>query len=163
MSETVLSDYIFCAKTAQFRFFKIPHQLVSDPRFKCLSSDAKLLYGMLLDRMGLSAKNGWHDDTGRIYIYYTVKEICENIGCGRNKAMRLLAELDTVKGIGLIERIKQGQGKPDKIFVKIVTLRRILKNPSQRNLAPLHPFLRSTFPMSRSRKLRLPEVGKIDL
>ena len=110
MSEIILSDYFYGDETtAHFTFFKSPCQLITDPCFKRLSSEVKLLYGMLLDRMGLSAKNGWHDDTGRIYIYYTVKEICENIGCGRNKAMRLLAELDTVKGkgIGLIERVKQ--------------------------------------------------------
>lgn len=118
MPEIILSDYICGDEAIQFTFFKIPHLFISAPRFKHLSTYAKMLYGMLLDRMGLSARNGWHDDTGRVYIYYTVKEICENIGCGRNKTMRLLAELDTVKGIGLIERVKQGQGKPDKIFVK---------------------------------------------
>ena len=122
MSEIILSDYLYGDEAAQFTFFKMPRQLFDDSHFKSLSTAAKLLYGMLLDRMSLSARNGWHDDTGRVYIYYTVKEVCQDIGCGRNKAMRLLAELDTVKGIGLIERIKQGQGKPDRIFVKKISV-----------------------------------------
>ena len=121
MPEVILSDYFYGDKSTQFTFFKMPRQFITNPQFKQLSTAAKLLYGMLLDRMSLSAKNGWHDEAGRVYIYYTVKEVCEAIACGRNKAMRLLAELDTNKGVGLIERKKQGQGKPDKIFVKRIT------------------------------------------
>ena len=71
--------------------------------------------------MGLSARNGWHDELGRIYIYFTVNEIRQTLNCGNDKAIKLLAELDTVKGIGLIERVKQGQGKPTKIFVKNIS------------------------------------------
>ena len=89
--------------------------------------------------MSLSAKNGWYDELGRVYIYYTVEEISEDIGCSFGKACRLLAELDVAKGIGLIERKKQGQGKPDKIFVKqFIEMpqdnsagSRVLKNKSQ--------------------------------
>lgn len=120
----------------QFSFFRIPSQLVSHLRFKGLSADAKLLYGMLLNRMSLSAKNGWQDDDGRVYIYFTVKEVCEAIGCGRNKAIRLLAEQDASKGIGLIERIKQGQGKPDRIFVKRIIVQEDTEAPGQ-DLAPI--------------------------
>lgn len=72
----------------------------------------------MLERMGLSAQNGWHDEHGRIYIYYIVDEIRTVLNCGNDKAIKLLAELDTVKGIGLIGRVKQGQGRPTKIFVK---------------------------------------------
>ena len=122
MSKDNLLYYFYSDEVVQFTFFKMPRQLIDDPRFNRLSATAKLLYGMLLDRMGLSARNGWHDDAERVYIYYAVKEVCQDIGCGRNKAMRLLAELDTAKGIGLIERIKQGQGKPDKIFVKKISV-----------------------------------------
>lgn len=66
-------------------------------RFKTLSTDAKLLYGLMLDRMGLSAKHGWYDELGRVYIYYTLDEIQTDLMCGHNKAVRLLAELDTGK------------------------------------------------------------------
>ena len=121
MSEVILSDYFYGDESEQFIYFRIPRLLITSPRFKHLSTDAKLLYGMLLDRMSLSAKNNWYDEDGRVYIYYTVEEICGDMNCGRDKAMKLLAELDTGKGVGLIERIKQGQGKPTKIYVKRFT------------------------------------------
>lgn len=125
MSEVILSDYFYGDESEQFIYFRIPRLLITSPRFKHLSTDAKLLYGMLLDRMSLSAKNNWYDEDGRVYIYYTVEEICGDMNCGRDKAMKLLAELDTGKGVGLIERIKQGQGKPTKIYVKRFTTRAV--------------------------------------
>ncbi len=109
--------YFYGGQSESFSFYRIPRQLVTGKAFRHLSTDAKLLYGMMLDRMGLSARNGWYDDFDRVYIYYTVDEIMEDLCCGHNKAVRLLAELDT-KGVGLIERKKQGQGKPTMIFVK---------------------------------------------
>ena len=170
MPEIILSDYLCGDEAAQFTFFKMPRQLFDDSYFKSLSTAAKLLYGMLLDRMSLSARNGWHDDAGRVYIYYTVKEVCQDIGCGRNKAMRLLAELDTVKGIGLIERVKQGQGKPDKIFVKIISVHEDTEIPNTakpNSAAPISEVdfsdvQKSEIPTSRGRKNRLPEVEKTD-
>lgn len=111
-------EYFYGEESEQFSFFRIPRQLITNERFKKLSTDAKLLYGMLLDRMELSKKNGWYDQQGRVYLYYTVDEIREDMNCGNDKALKLLAELDTNKGVGLIERIRQGQGKPTKIFVK---------------------------------------------
>ena len=123
MPEAILSDYFYGDESEQFVFFKIPHQLITDPKFKHISTDAKLLYGMLLDCMSLSAKRGWYDDTGRVYIYYTVDKICREMVCGRDKAMKLLDELDNKKGIGLIERVRQGLGRPSKIYVKRFTTR----------------------------------------
>lgn len=121
MPDMIISDYFYGDEAMQFTYFRIPRQLITNPRFKHLSTDSKLLYGMLLDRMSLSVKNGWYDKDGRVYIYYTVEEICDSLTCGRDKAMKLLAELDTNKGIGLSERIKQGQGKPTRIYVKRFT------------------------------------------
>ncbi|MEY8387421.1 replication initiator protein A [Oscillospiraceae bacterium 38-13] len=98
MPEIILSDYFYGDESEEFVYFKIPRQLITNPKFKHVSTDAKLLYGMLLDRMSLSARNDWYDkDTWRVYIYYTVEEICEDMTCGRDKAMKLLAELDTKK------------------------------------------------------------------
>ena len=105
-------DYCYGEGSGQFSFCRIPRQLMTGEAFKGLSTDAKLLYTLMLERMGLSAQNDWHDEHGRIYIYYTVDEIRAVLNCGNDKAIKLLAELDTVKGIGLIERVKQGQGKP---------------------------------------------------
>lgn len=110
-------EYFYGGQSESFSFYRIPRQLVTGEEFRHLSTDAKLLYGMMLDRMGLSARNGWLDDLDRVYIYYTIDEIMEDLCCGHNKAVRLLAELGT-KGVGLIERKKQGQGKPTMIYVK---------------------------------------------
>ena len=111
-------EYFYGEQADSYSFYRIPRQLITGEKYKGLSVEAKLLYGMMLDRMGLSLRNGWLDKTGRVYIYYTVEEIQGDLGCGHVKAGRLLAELDTVKGIGLIERVRQGQGKPAKIYVK---------------------------------------------
>ena len=94
MPEAAISDYFYGDEAEQFIYFRIPRQLITDPRFKHLSTDAKLLYGMLLDRMSLSVKNGWYDEDGRVYIYYTVEEICGDMNCGRDKAMKMLADLE---------------------------------------------------------------------
>ena len=125
MTEMLLADYFYGDESEQFSYFRIPRLLITSPRFKGLSTDAKLLYGMLLDRMSLSAKNGWYDEQSRVYIYYTADEIRADMGCGNDKALKLLSELDTKKGVGLIERIKQGQGKPTKIYVKRFTTREL--------------------------------------
>lgn len=170
MAEVKLSDYIYGGTFNQAAFFKIPHQLINNPKFRQLSAGAKLLYGLLLDRMNLSAKNGWHDDAGHVYIYYTIKKICEDIGCGRNKAIRLLAELDTVKGIGLIERKKQGQGKPDKIFVKRITVQESTEKYTETGQGPTAPISEVDFPdvqksenpTSRGRKNRRLGVSKVN-
>lgn len=102
----------------EFIFYRIPKLLTTDKRLRTLSTDAKFLYGILLDRMGLSIENGWLDERGDVYIYYTVEEIMKVLNCGSEKATKLLAELDGRSGIGLIERVRQGQGKPTKIYIK---------------------------------------------
>ena len=125
MQEQQDFGYFIGDEASQYTFFQIPYLLFTNPRFKGLSNDAKLLYGLLLDRMGLSEYNGWYDKQGRVYIYYTVEEVRQDLNCGNDKAMKTLAELDSAKGVGLIERIKQGQGKPTKIYVKRFTTQSI--------------------------------------
>lgn len=102
----------------QYAFFRIPKLLITDSRFDGVSSDAKLLYGLLLDRMELSYRNGWVDDQNRVFIIFTVEEVMETLRCRSEKAVHLFAELDSKKGIGLIERKRQGLGKPAIIYVK---------------------------------------------
>ena len=111
-------DYFYRKPEGQYPFYRIPKLLFTDSRFEALSTDAKLLYSMLVDRIGVSLKNGWVDGQGRIYIYFTVEEVQERFRCASGKAVRLLAELDGTKGIGLIESVRQGQGKPNIIYVK---------------------------------------------
>ena len=147
----------------QFTYFRIPCQLITHPRFKHLSTDSKLLYGMLLDRMSLSIKNEWYDDTGRVYIYYTVDEICSSLNCGRDKAMKLLAELDTGKGVGLIERKKQGQGKPTRIYVKRFTTQELPPQPEKKPEPPAPPPAVDFDDVQRSRKPTLIKLKEIKL
>ena len=118
MDRAVSFSYFYGEESEQFSFYRIPRLLITGAQFKNLSTDAKLLYGLLLDRMGLSAKNGWYDELGRVYIYYTLEEIMADMNCGKDKGVKLLSELDANRGIGLIERVKQGQGRPARIYVK---------------------------------------------
>ena len=83
-----------------------------------LSAAFIVLYGLMLDRMSLSMKNHWLDDQGRGYIFFPVEEVMQMLHCKSEKATKLLAELDSKKGIGLIERVRQGQGKPSIIYIK---------------------------------------------
>ncbi len=118
MGDILKFDYYYGIEAEQFSFYRVPRLLVKDKRFKGLSSDAKLLYGLMLDRMALSMKNGWFDNENRAYIHYTIDTIMEDLGCAKEKATKVLAELDNKKGIGLIEKKRQGLGKPDIIYVK---------------------------------------------
>lgn len=130
VSETQF-DYFYGGESEQFTFYRIPRRLILDDCFKRVSTDAKLLYGLMLDRMSLSAKNGWYDEQGRVYIYFQLSEIQNAMNCGHDKAVKILAELDSKKGIGLIERVKQGQGKPARIYVKQFTSRAVSSDQSQ--------------------------------
>lgn len=121
MQSAVSFDYFYGGESEQFSYYRIPRLLVTGHQFKNLSTDAKLLYGLMLDRMSLSARNGWYDEQGRVYIFYSLEEVMTDLNCGHDKAVKMLADLDTAKGIGLIERVKQGQGKPTIIYVKQFT------------------------------------------
>ena len=107
--------YYTAQESEQFTFYRIPKALFIDPTFSHLSAEAKLLYGLMLDRMGLSRRSGWIDRQGRVYIYFTHTEIQDCLQCGHNKAVRLLKELD--QELGLIRRKRQGLGRPDRIYV----------------------------------------------
>jgi len=109
-------DYFYGPQAEQFAFFRIPKVLFTDVRFQDISTDAKVLYGMMLDRVSLSVKNNWMDEEGRVYIIFTLQEIMEEMNCGDQKATKLQVELE--KKCGLIERKRQGQGKPTLIYVK---------------------------------------------
>jgi len=109
-------DYFYGQQADLFAFYRVPKVLFTNERFWNVSTDAKLLYGVLLDRMNLSAKNGWLDEDGRVYIIFTIEEIKSHLGCAEKKAVKLLDELE--KKCGLIERKRQGLGKPNLIYVK---------------------------------------------
>ena len=108
-------DYFYGQSGEMFSYFRMPKILFRDIKFKDLSTDAKTLYGILLDRMGLSVKNGWLDEQGRVYIIFPVQEVMDALGCADNKATKLFRELEK---FGLIERKRRGLGKPNLIYVK---------------------------------------------
>lgn len=109
-------DYFYGAQAEQFAFYRIPKVLFTDSEFRTLSAESKILYGILLDRVSLSAKNGWIDSQSRVYIIYTIEDIMGDLNCGNKKAIQLLSELE--EKAGLIERKRQGLGKPNLIYVK---------------------------------------------
>ena len=114
-------DYYYGTEAEQYSFYRVPKTLLTDSRYKGVSIEAKVLYGLLLDRMSLSVRNGWMDKDRRVYIYFTQEDAMALMNCGKDKATRLFRELDQ-GGIGLIERKKQGQGRPTRIYVKNFTL-----------------------------------------
>lgn len=129
-------------------FYRIPKALITDMAYRKISTDAKLLYGLLLDRMGLSIKSGWCDERDRVYIYYTVDTVREDLSCGQEKACKLFEELESVD---LIERKRQGQGKPSRIYLKHF-----------RSEVGNSDFKTSEKPTSKSRIPEPQEVGKAD-
>ena len=140
MAEPGALDYFYGAEAEQYTFYRIPKVLFTDPGFRRMTADAKILYGLMLDRMGLSIRNGWLDEQNRVFIYFTLEEAMDAMCCGHNKAVALFTELDKV---GLIERRKQGQGRPTKIYVKNFTRKEEVKT-------------------SEKRKSALPESGTLD-
>ena len=169
MSEILQLDYYYGIEAEQFSFYRVPRLLIKDERFKKLSSDAKLLYGLMLDRMSLSIKNKWFDDNNRAYIIYTINSIMEDLGCGKEKAVKVLAELDNTKGIGLVEKVRRGLGRPDIIYVKNFASsegnvdKKEVVNTDKITEVGKSDFRKSENQTSRSQKTGLQEVGKSDL
>ena len=122
MEKKMIFNYFYGTEADQFSFYRIPKALFTDSYFRNLSSDAKILYGLMLDRMSLSIKNQWFDDKNRAYIYFSIEDIMELLNCGRNKAIKSMRELDDETGIGLIEKRRQGFGKVNVIYVKTFML-----------------------------------------
>ena len=128
-------DYFRGMEAEQYTFYRIPKILFTAECFKTISCEAKVLYGLLLDRMSLSIKNRWFDEEDRVYIIFTVEEIAELMNCGTQKAVRLLKELDSEKGIGLVEKRRLGLGKPNVIYVKNF----MVKQPEKEEKEPEKP------------------------
>ena len=122
-------DYFYGSEGEQFSFIRVPKIFFENEAYRSMSAEAKILYGFLLDRVSVSLKNGWKDDQNRIFIICTIEEIMEKIGCGNKKAIQLLSELEDK--IGLIERKRQGLGKPNLIYVK--NFIRTVDNTGQRH------------------------------
>ena len=110
-----MNDYFTADDAEEYSFYRIPKPLILNPDYRSVPVEAKMLYGLMLDRMGLSVRNGWLDEQGRVFIYYTVEAVREDLGCGKEKACKLLADLERAD---LIERKRQGLTKPSITYVK---------------------------------------------
>ena len=168
MEKKMTFNYFYGTEADQFSFYRIPKALFTDSYFKDLSSDAKILYGLMLDRMSLSIKNQWFDDKNRAYIYFSIEDIMELLNCGRNKAIKSMRELDDETGIGLIEKRRQGFGKVNVIYVKTFMpektdekkfeeeLKKFKKQTSVENEEPTEVY-NSNFMKSQNQTSRSPE------
>ena len=154
-------DYYRGMGAEQYTFYRIPKVLFTAECFKSLSCEAKVLYGLLLDRMSLSIKNRWFDEKDRVYIIFTVEDVMELLNCSRQKAIKNLAELDSEKGIGLIEKKRLGLGKPNVIYVKNFIIK---ESPEQEEEMPENVENAQKYEnhTSRSMESELQEVPKLD-
>ena len=109
-----MNDYFTKRDAIEYPFYRIPKALITNPLYHSVSTDAKLLYGLLLDRMDLSMKKRWLDELGRVYLFYRIDAIQADLCCCKEKACKLLQELEYV---GLIEKKRQGRGNPSRIYV----------------------------------------------
>ena len=143
-------DYYYGVEAEQFTFVRVPKVLFTDKEhFGGLSNEAKLLYGLLLERMSLSRKNNWIDKHNRVYIIFPVEEIEESLDVGHEKALNLLKELDDQSGIGLVKKKRRGLGLPSILYVKNFIVKR------EQNA--------DRVPTSRSLENEIQEVGKTDI
>ncbi len=163
MEQKIRFDYFYGKEADTFTFYRIPKLLFTEPMFKGLSSEAKILYGLLLDRMSLSIKNGWFDEEGRAYIYFSIEDIAELLNCGKNKAVRSLQELVDDTGIGLIEKKRQGQGKSNILYVKnfIIEEQNVISGDSEQKDTEVYfsTFKNVEKGDSRIPKSNIPEVS----
>lgn len=158
-------DYYYGAESEQFSFVRVPRVLFTDKEhFDNLSNEAKLMYGLLLERMSLSRKNNWIDKHNRVYIIFPVEEIEESLDVGHEKALNLLKELDDQSGIGLVKKKRRGLGLPSILYVKNFIINdgveAVPEKPS--NHSEPQERLDNNAPISRSRENRFHEVGKTD-
>ena len=146
--------YYYGNEADQYTFYRLPKLLFTDNRYRHLSDGVKILYGLMLDRMGLSMRNGWLDKLNRVYIFFALDDVTEQMNCKNDKAVKMLAELDTVKGVGLIERVRQGQGKPAIIYMrKFYDTAEVLTSEKPKSGLPV-------LPKSGLRKNRSQDYGK---
>ena len=110
-----MNDYYTAQDAIEYPFYRVPKALITDPLYRAVSTDAKLLYGLLLDRMDLSMMKRWLDEFGRVFLFYKIEAIQADLCCCKEKACKLLCELESA---GLIEKKRQGRGKPSIIYVK---------------------------------------------
>lgn len=168
--QSIAHDYYYGSEAEQYIFYRFPKALITNDYYAGVSDSAKILYGLMLDRMGLSIKNKWLDGNGRVFIYFTLEDLQDAMRCGHNKGVKIMSELDN---IGLIERVKQGQGKPTVIYIKRFISGTSSQNPRvedggyshryEKNYSQGNPdFPEAEIQTSENGKSRLPHSGSTD-
>lgn len=152
--QIVQFDYFHGMEAEQYNFYRVPKILFTGECFKSLSCEAKVLYGLMLDRMSLSVKNRWFDEEDRPYIYFTVDEVMELMNCKSQKATKLMKELDSKDGIGLIEKKRLGLGKPNVIYVKNFMVQEV-SDEKMGEKEPEKPADTQNFENQKSRVLKI--------
>ena len=119
MAEPGALDYFYGTEAEQYTFYRIPKVLFTDPGFRRMTADAKILYGLMLDRMGLSIRNGWLDEQNRVFIYFTLEEAMDAMCCGHNKAVSLFTTKIYVKNFTRKEEVKTSENRTQSILIRI--------------------------------------------
>ena len=112
-------DYYHPDDKYSFLFTQVPDFLFEDPACRELSNNAKLLYSKLLRETRQAAKKGNIDTDGHLYIDFSLSQTCNFLNCSEATAKRVRKELRDCfgDGIGLVQFISHGQGRPDYVYV----------------------------------------------
>ena len=151
---TTTNQYFYQDQQDQYTFYRIPKALIKGACYQHVTMEAKLLYGILLDRMSLSCKNDWCDASGKVFIIYTLEELMEDFSCSDKTATKLLRELEQSD---LILRKRQGLGKPSLIYVKqiqqsepVVSPRRLRKQQQRQSGTMYQTYSYTNTPTERT-------------
>jgi len=125
---------IYIAQNCDFGniFMKTPRVLIEEEMFAILDNHDRMAYTVMLDKAALCAKNGWVDSEGHVFIYFTVEEACRVLKLGRTKVAKIF---QTLTKVGLIERVRQGLGRPAIIYVKVISV----EEKKEDRLTPCNP------------------------
>lgn len=159
-AKEILFEYFTVQEANLFVFYRIPKEFFTNPKYKKLSADAKILYGLLLDRNGLSLQNRWIDNEGHIYIYFSREEAMEMLGCGHDKIPKLFKELNEA---GLIREVRQGLNRPNIIYVgKFIASNADIPTDPRKSEVQNSENRKSGTPKIRSQELRKSESNNTD-
>ena len=150
MAEPGALDYFYGTEAEQYTFYRIPKVLFTDPGFRRITADAKILYGLMLDRMGLSIRNGWLDEQERVFIYFTLEEAMDAMCCGHNKVVSLFTELDKV-----------ARAAPQKSTLRTLSGKRKSRLPKTGSLHFPKPELLTSENRTQSILIRIRLIGTI--
>lgn len=108
-------DYHYGRQALQYAMVEIPLLMFIDEAFEPLSIEAKVVYGLLLQRIKMANRNGWRDEEGRLYVIYPLDQMSKDIGLSTRTISSSLKQLEA---IGIIDIVIRGQGRPNIYYVK---------------------------------------------